>query len=125
MRLAATLDAKPALRSSGRALAVLIAVCAVLWVWWMLPQFWPQLHTGGFDELFTWLQVALPLGNGIVLWWVTRPMWQSPRLDKQQELKRGFVLLLSVLFHLASLVLVAGVVMLFSGAGVGGSGGVE
>ncbi|MDF7813399.1 hypothetical protein [Hymenobacter sp. YC55] len=113
------------LPSSGRALAILIAVCAVLWVWWMLPQFWPQLHTGGFDELFTWLQVALPLGNGVVLWWVTRPMWQSPRLSKQEELKRGFVLLLSVLFHLASLVLVAGVIMLFSGAGVGGSGGVE
>lgn len=107
------------LPSSGRALAVLIAVCAVLWVWWMLPQFWPQLHTSGFDELFTWLQVALPLGNGVVVWSVTRPMWQSPRPDNREELKRSFVLLLSVLFHLASLVLVAGVIMLFSGAGVG------
>ncbi|MBO0359310.1 hypothetical protein J0X19_15210 [Hymenobacter sp. BT186] len=102
----------------GRALSVLVAVCAVLWVWWMVPYFWPQLDTYGVNSLFNWLEVALPLSNGIVLWWVTRPMWKSPQLDTRQELKRSFVLLLSVLFHLASFALVVGVILVFGGTAV-------
>lgn len=124
MKSAATLN-NLVLPSAGRALSVLVTVCAVLWVWWMLPQFWPQLHTGRYDELFIWLQVGLPLGNGVVLWWVTRPMWRSPRLHKWEELKRSFVLVLGVFFHLASFLLLAGIVMLFSGVGVNGSEGVN
>ncbi|WP_022822409.1 hypothetical protein [Hymenobacter norwichensis] len=111
--------------SPGRALSVLVAVCAVLWVWWMVPYFWPQLDTYGVNSLFNWLKVALPLSNGAVLWWVTRPMWKSPRLDKQEEFKRSFVLVLSVLFHLASLTLMVALVLLFSDVVVDGAGGVR
>jgi hypothetical protein len=101
------------LPSPGRALSVFVAVCAVLWVWWMVPQFWPQLDANGVNSLFNWLKVALPLSNGVVLWWVTRPMWQSPSLNKVEEAKRSFVLVLGVLFHLAALALAA-IVILFS-----------
>jgi hypothetical protein len=111
--------------SPGRALSVLVAVCAVLWVWWMVPYFWPQLDTYGVNSLFNWLKVALPLSNGAVLWWVTRPMWKSPRLDKQEEFRRSFVLVLSVLFHLASLTLIGSLVLLSSGVLVAGIGGVQ
>jgi hypothetical protein len=111
--------------SPGRALSVLVAVCAVLWVWWMVPYFWPQLDAHGVNSLFNWLNVALPLSNGAVLWWVTRPMWKSPRLDKQEEFRRSFVLVLGVLFHLASLTLMVGLVLLSSGVLMSGAGGVR
>ena len=103
------------LLAPGRALSVLVAVCAVLWVWWMVPQFWPQLDAHGVNSLFNWLKVALPLSNGVVFWWVTRPMWKSPSLNNSVESKRSFVLVLGVLFHVASMALAAGVVVLFSG----------
>lgn len=108
--------------SAGWALSVLVAVCAVLWVWWMLPQLWPQLNTNASKSTVAEL-LALLLGNCAVFWWTTRPMWQNPRLHSREEFKRSFVLVLSVFFHLASLDLALVLVKLGSGLAINGRGG--
>ena len=95
------------LPSAGRALSVLVAVCAVLWVWLMLPQWW---QTGSVSEptqqrvsqLLFQANVLWPLVivlNILLLLYATRPMWQGTRLTLKEEVKRGLVLLLCLLFH--------------------------
>jgi hypothetical protein len=96
--------------SAGRALSVLIAVCAVLWLLLMLPS-WYLSGTGdwqGHDQLLgimCYILAAAPLWSSYLVWrWATRLMWRAEPL--QVELKRGLVLVLCLGFHL--LMLLAG-----------------
>lgn len=92
--------------SAGRALSVLIAVCAVLWIWLMLPQWWlansvarqNQVSHIVFHEIVVWLIISSV--NIILLQYATRPMWLGERASLLEEAKRGFVLLLCLMFHL-------------------------
>lgn len=108
-------EPRPAVpHSAGRALAVLVAVCAVLWVWLMLPD-WFRSGSADYEMarrldglLFNgWTLTALPLASNYVVWrYVTKPLWLYPRRGNSDELKRGLVLVLAVLFHVASFLLV-------------------
>lgn len=103
----------PASSSPGKALSVLVAVCAVLWLWTQ----WPDWYYSGSNDKEVyyllsevvyswWAWVLLPLlSNGILFWWSTWPLWSSPSLNAVAELKRGVVLVLCLLFHLVSVLL--------------------
>jgi hypothetical protein len=100
--------ARPASPSPGKALSVLIAICAVLWLWSQ----WPDWYYSGSNDkeayyllcnvvYSQWVLLLLPtLSNGILFWWSTGPLWSSPSLNAVEELKRGVVLVLCLLFHL-------------------------
>lgn len=96
--------------SAGRALSVLIAVCAVLWLLLMLPS-WYLSGTGdwqGHEQLLgimCYTLAAAPLWSSYLVWrWATRLMWRAEPL--QVEFERGLVLGLCLVFHL--LMLLAG-----------------
>ncbi|MBC6696759.1 hypothetical protein [Hymenobacter sp. BT190] len=96
--------------SAGRALSVLIAVCAVLWVLIVLPS-WYLSGTADWQGHHTLLNAvgytlaAAPLWSNYVVWrWATRLMWQAEPL--QVEFNRKLVLGLCLVFHL--LLIVAG-----------------
>lgn len=90
--------------SAGRALSVLLAVCAVLWVWLMLPRWWQidaasyQVKRLTFNDFVFWSLVVVL--NIVLLLYATRPMWRGERQTVLKGAKRGFVLLLCLLFHL-------------------------
>lgn len=91
--------------SAGRALSVLVAACAVLWVWWMLPAwllFDPaaQLRTGAGWYGSTSMLALIGAANMAVHWHATRPMWRGTRPTLAADTKRAFVLTLCLLFHL-------------------------
>ncbi|RSK51437.1 hypothetical protein [Hymenobacter rigui] len=120
------MEATPAFlqpHSAGRSLAVLLATCAVLWVWWQIPN-WYRL--GAADEatlaqlVHLWQQAWLlallvTAANAVVLYRATLPLAlpSSPAslLDTQSSLA-GAVFWLCTFFHLASLLL-----LLLVGAG--------
>ncbi|SHK57769.1 hypothetical protein [Hymenobacter psychrotolerans] len=87
-----------AVPSAGKALSVLVAVCAVLWVWnmdwWPRPQY--QLVA---DIIYSyWMCALLAAGsNYIVFRWATWPLWKRPHSDNGRTL----VLLLCLAFHVA------------------------
>ena len=94
--------------SAGRALSVLVAVCAVLWVWWMAPEwcidetsdqfdFW-QLEYIGRNGL-AWF-CLFPLGNWAVFRWSTRPL---SALNIPFSLASVSVFSLSIVFHIFTL----------------------
>jgi hypothetical protein len=94
-----------ALPSAGRALSVLIAVSAVLWLWIMLPELWPVSTNSQLRPVVysAWLLMPLVLlANYLVFRWATLPMWRGIRPGLLADARRGFVLLLGVLFHLLS-----------------------
>ena len=90
--------------SAGRALSVLIAVCAVLWLWLMLPELWPLTDTTEFKQIVhgEWLGALVLFANYLVFRWATQSMWRGSRPNLLKDAKRGFVLLLCLLFHLLS-----------------------
>ncbi|QIX60801.1 hypothetical protein FY528_16990 [Hymenobacter lutimineralis] len=90
-----------ALPSAGRALSVLVAAGAVLWVWWMLPDLWP---TATQNAVWVWWPGALlgvPLANLAVFLGATRPLGANlTTRPASLELKHLGVLMLCGLFHL-------------------------
>ena len=90
--------------SAGRALSVLIAVGAVLWLWMMLPELWPLTNTYEFKQIIhgEWLGALVLFTNYVVFRWATRPMWRDTRPTLLEDAKRGFVLLMCLLFHFFS-----------------------
>ena len=114
--------------SAGRALSVLVAVCAVLWVWYQGPKWYWANPTD--KETMQWLRkilhgyfmaAALLAGsNGVVWRWATQPLWRSLRTSETGDLGRTYVLVLAITFHLAFLLLILFVgllLLLFSGGG--------
>ncbi|WBO83234.1 hypothetical protein [Hymenobacter yonginensis] len=98
----------PAPPSAGRALSVLIAVCAVLWVMLILPS-WYLSGTGDWQSYNDLLGIACyalaaaPLWSSYIVWrWATGPMWLAEPM--QIEFKRGLVLALCLVFHLVMIV---------------------
>jgi hypothetical protein len=76
----------PAPPSAGRALSVLIAVCAVLWVWLMLP--WWLAGTDEWNKqqwlweaLYSlWSSVLLSFSSSLaVFYWAIKPLWQPDK----------------------------------------------
>ncbi|QNH63144.1 hypothetical protein [Hymenobacter sediminicola] len=108
--------------SAGHALSVLVAVCAVLWVWNM--DWWPLQEAPKYrlvaQVLYSyWTCALLVLGsNYSVFRWATRPLWKSTRPDTTSTL----VLLLCLVFH-AAWVLLLGFIGLLAVAFSGSSEG--
>ncbi|MCR5888845.1 hypothetical protein LRS06_13940 [Hymenobacter sp. J193] len=95
-----------ALPAAGEALSVLLAVCAVLWVWWMLPDLWPLAHHQLVRLVHSeWAWTLLPpLANWVVFRQATRPVLQAlSRVWPAARRKYRFVLLLCLLFHVVTL----------------------
>ncbi|MBT9391718.1 hypothetical protein KLP40_00970 [Hymenobacter sp. NST-14] len=102
--------------SPGRGLAVLLAVCALLWTWWQVPG-WYRLGSrdaAALGELVQcWQQpwllaLLLTVANLVVLYRATLPLAlpaaPASLLDRSRYLA-DFVFWLCLVFHLASLVL--------------------
>ena len=102
--------------SPGRCLAVLLAVCALLWTWWQVPG-WYRLGSadaaglGMLVQLWQqpWLlALLLAAANVVVLYRATLPLAlpadPASLLDRPRYLA-DFVFWLCIVFHLASLVL--------------------
>ncbi|HEX8425205.1 hypothetical protein [Hymenobacter sp.] len=102
--------------SNGRALSVLVAVCAVLWVWANALEW----YAGGFanreaiqalrSTLYNgWILSLLTVVSNAVVWrWVTVPLWRNACINNESNLVLG----LAILFHLAFLLLLFLVVLL-------------
>ena len=114
--------------SAGRALSVLVAVCAVLWVWHQGPEWYWANSTDkeamqGLRKILHgyFMVVTLLVGsNGVVWRWATQPLWRSLRTSETGDLGRTYVLVLAITFHLAFLLLIlfAGLALLLFSGGV-------
>lgn len=109
----------PAPPSAGRALSVLIAVCAVLWVWLMLPEWYLSGYLDSEaanwlrDTLYNiWTVSVVVIVSNLVMWrWCTQPMWRNLVASG----KSNVVLGLALLFHMAfAFVLVSVALLLLS-----------
>ncbi len=105
-----TRDTYPALPSPGRALAVLVAVVAVQWLWMQWPE-WCYSGSGNRQQYNNyrslvhseWVWLILPvISNWLVFQLSTKPLWNSAQYNTQ-ETKRSLVLKACVLFHVATL----------------------
>lgn len=108
--------------SAGKALSVLVAVCAVLWVWNV--DWWPRHETPSYrfiaEILYSyWTCGLLVVGsNYCVFRWATWPLCKRPHTDRVSTL----VLLLCVFFHIAWALLLGFIGLLalaFSGSNEG------